>query len=111
MGRFLEALGAPSSEIPGTVHAQIDRYRALVANRRILVVLDNVRNADQVRPLRPGSPGSHTLVTSRDQLPGLVAAEGAHPLALGTMPANEARELFGIVIMILAINIVAGLNH
>ena len=74
-------------------------------------MLDNVRNADQLRPLLLGSPGSLTLVTSRDQLPGLVAALGVHPLALGTMPANEARELFGIVIMALAINIVAGLNH
>jgi tetratricopeptide (TPR) repeat protein len=59
----------------------------------VLVILDNARDARQVRPLLPGSPGCLVLVTSRVQLLGLVAAEGAHPLTLGLLTMAEAREL------------------
>jgi tetratricopeptide (TPR) repeat protein len=59
----------------------------------MLIVLDNARDAAQLRPLLPGAPGCLVLVTSRHQLPGLVAGEGAHPLPLGLLSADDARGL------------------
>jgi tetratricopeptide (TPR) repeat protein len=61
--------------------------------RRMLVVLDNASSAEQVRPLLPGGPGSLVVVTSRHQLTSLVAVEAAHPLTLGVLRADEARQL------------------
>jgi DNA-binding SARP family transcriptional activator/transcriptional regulator with XRE-family HTH domain len=90
---FLDALAVPPSRIPADLHAQIGLYRSQLADRRVLVVLDNVRDAEQVRPLLPGSAGCLALVTSRNQLTGLVAVEGAHPLALDLLTGGEAREL------------------
>ncbi|MGP3918816.1 AfsR/SARP family transcriptional regulator [Nonomuraea sp. 10N515B] len=90
---FLSALGVAAERVPATVEAQAGLYRSLLAGRRVLIVLDNARDAKQVRPLIPGSSGCVAVVTSRNQLPGLVAAEGAHPLPLDLLPADEAREL------------------
>src|SRR5215472_7593427 len=90
---FLDALGVPSAQIPDGLQAQAALYRSLLASRRVLVVLDNARDADQVRPLLPGSPGCMAIVTSRHQLTGLVATDGAHPLALDLLSAAEARDL------------------
>lgn len=64
-------------------------YRSVLSGRRVLIVLDNVRNAAQVRPLLPGSPGCLVIVTNRSALAGLVA-EGAHPLRLGPLAAEES---------------------
>ncbi|MGW3995493.1 BTAD domain-containing putative transcriptional regulator [Amycolatopsis sp. NPDC004772] len=89
---FLEALDVPDNRIPRTLDAQAGLYRTLLANRRVLVVLDNARDAGQVRPLLPGAPGSVVLVTSRDQLTGLVTA-GARPLAVDLLDTAEARAL------------------
>ncbi|MEQ4303434.1 BTAD domain-containing putative transcriptional regulator [Plantactinospora sp. B6F1] len=90
---FLDAFAVPPQQVPAGVDAQIGLYRSLLAGRRVLVVLDNARDADQVRPLLPGAPGCLVVVTSRNQLPGLVATEGARPIALDLLPVDEARQL------------------
>ncbi|MDX3732434.1 AfsR/SARP family transcriptional regulator [Streptomyces caniscabiei] len=88
---FLDALGVPPERVPHGVDAQAALYRSLLAGRRFLVLLDNARDTEQVRPLLPGTPGCLTIVTSRDQLSGLVAADGAHTLALRPLDAAQAR--------------------
>ncbi len=89
---FLEALDVPGGRIPTTVEAQVGLYRSLLANRRVLVVLDNARDAEQVRLLLPGAPGCVVVVTSRDRLAGLVVA-GAHPVTVDLLDDAEARAL------------------
>ncbi|MFJ9708074.1 AfsR/SARP family transcriptional regulator [Streptomyces sp. NPDC101234] len=90
---FLEALGVPAVRMPESPDAQVGLYRSLLSGRRVLVVLDNARDADQVRPLLPGAPGCLALVTSRAPLTGLAAAEGARLLALDLLGAEECRDL------------------
>ncbi|MEW2526358.1 BTAD domain-containing putative transcriptional regulator [Streptomyces sp. NPDC047071] len=90
---FLDAFAVPPQRVPVSVEAQSALYRSLLSGRRVLVVLDNAARAEQVRPLLPGTPGCLVLVTSRNQLPGLVAAEGAAPTVLDVLPAAEARKL------------------
>lgn len=86
---LLRGLGVPGDEIPADVDARSALFRSRLAGRRLLVVLDNARDADQVRPLLPGS-GSMVLVTSRGQLRGLAAREGARRIALDTLSAEES---------------------
>ncbi|MFI8092899.1 AfsR/SARP family transcriptional regulator [Streptomyces sp. NPDC086080] len=90
---FLDALGVPPAGIPAGLDAQAALYRSLLAPRRVLILLDNARDAGQVRPLLPGSPGSLVIVTSRNRLTGLVAGEGAFPLTLDQLTAGEAHDL------------------
>jgi DNA-binding SARP family transcriptional activator/tetratricopeptide (TPR) repeat protein len=90
---FLRALGVDPSPIPTTVDDRSAAYRSLLAGRRVLVLLDNARSAEQVRPLLPGTVGCLVLVTSRSSLAGLVARDGAHRLLLDRLPAGEAIEL------------------
>ncbi|BBC32180.1 hypothetical protein SGFS_034740 [Streptomyces graminofaciens] len=88
---FLDSLGVPPERVPHGVDAQAELYRSLLAGRRFLVLLDNARDTEQVRPLLPGAPGCLTIVTSRSRLSGLVAAHGAHTLALRPLDTGQAR--------------------
>jgi DNA-binding SARP family transcriptional activator/Flp pilus assembly protein TadD len=90
---FLEALGIAGSQVPATLESQTGLFRSLLDGKRTLLLLDNARTASQVRLLLPGSPGCMVIVTSRDQLAGLVAAEGARLLPLDVLSQNEAAEL------------------
>jgi DNA-binding SARP family transcriptional activator/tetratricopeptide (TPR) repeat protein len=91
--QFLTALGVPRERIPAPLEERSAFYRSVVAGRRILVLLDNALDAEQVRPLLPGSAGCLVVVTSRNKLTSLVAGDGAQPLTLGLLNADEAQEL------------------
>jgi DNA-binding SARP family transcriptional activator/tetratricopeptide (TPR) repeat protein len=90
---FLDALGVPPERIPAQPEAQAGLYRSLVADKRMLIVLDNARDEQQVRPLLPASPASLVLVTSRSQLAGLAAADGARLVSLDILTRDEAVQL------------------
>jgi tetratricopeptide (TPR) repeat protein len=87
---FLRALGMPGRDIPPDAAERAAAYRSLLAGRRMLVLLDNAREASQVRPLLPGSPTCSVLITSRDALAGLVARDGAARLDLDMLPLEDA---------------------
>jgi DNA-binding SARP family transcriptional activator len=91
--RFLEALGTSAARIPEDLDARSALFRSLLSDRRLLLLLDNARDAEQVRPLLPGSAGCLAIVTSRNRLASLAALEGAHLLPLDLLGQGEAREL------------------
>jgi DNA-binding SARP family transcriptional activator/tetratricopeptide (TPR) repeat protein len=90
---FLDALGVPAQRIPAGLTEQAALYRSQLADRRILVVLDNARDTGQVRPLLPGSAQCLTVITSRDHLGGLIVSEGARAIPLDLMTTAEADDL------------------
>jgi DNA-binding SARP family transcriptional activator/tetratricopeptide (TPR) repeat protein len=87
---FLAALGVPAAQIPLDLDRATDLYRTMLADRRMLVLLDDARGADQVRPLLPGGSGCVVVVTSRYGLGGLVARDGAAHLVLDVLTPSEA---------------------
>ena len=93
LGTFLRALGVAPERVPGGLAEAAAAYRTRLAERRMLIVLDNARSAAQVRPLLPGGEHCHVVVTSRDSQTGLVAVDGARPVALEPLTAGQARRL------------------
>jgi hypothetical protein len=93
LGRFLHALGVEPGRILAGVDERASRYRTTLAGRRMLVVLDNASSAEQVRPLLPGGGGCMVVVTSRDSLAGLVAADGAQRIQLDVLTEAEGVQL------------------
>ncbi|NUT94530.1 MAG: tetratricopeptide repeat protein [Saccharothrix sp.] len=90
---FLDTFRVPTERVPLGLDAQIALYRSLVRDRRMLVLLDNARDADQVRPLLPGSPSCAVLITSRHRLDSLIAREQAHHVPLDRLSPEESRTL------------------
>lgn len=93
MQGFLDAFGLHPYQMPTSTEALTGLYRSVLADKRVLVVLDNARDAEQVRPLLPGAPGCLVLVTSRNQLASLVATEGARHISLDLLSVEESRRL------------------
>ncbi|GAA2152566.1 BTAD domain-containing putative transcriptional regulator [Kitasatospora kazusensis] len=93
--RFLIALGIPGYQVPADPAQREDLYRSCMADRRVLLVLDNAQDYRQVRSLLPGSATCLTLVTSRGKLGGLVAETGAASVPLGMLPLEESVEVLG----------------
>ena len=91
--RFLDALPVPAAHIPADLDAQIGLYRSLLADKRMLIVLDNARDSEQVRPLLPGAAGCMVLITSRSRLTDLIALDGAISLTVDLLTTREACEL------------------
>jgi tetratricopeptide (TPR) repeat protein/transcriptional regulator with XRE-family HTH domain len=93
---FLDALGVPPDRIPPGPEAREGLYRSLLAGKRMLIVADNARDEGQVRPLLPAGPGSLVLVTSRSQLSGLAAADGARLISLDVLSHAEAVRMLAV---------------
>ncbi|NRQ38559.1 hypothetical protein HII36_43060 [Nonomuraea sp. NN258] len=98
LGRFLRGLGVPTDRVPDSVEEASAAYRSLLADRHVLVVLDNAGSEEQVRPLLPGGRRCATVITSRDRLSGLVARDGAALVRLGLLDPDEAVTLLGEIL-------------
>jgi DNA-binding SARP family transcriptional activator len=98
LGRFLRSLGVPGDRIPVGLEERASLYRSILAERRVLVVLDNVHSYPHIVPLLPSSPGCGVLVTSREQLTELVAWPPQCRVQLGRLTGPEAVELLGRIV-------------
>ncbi|WP_033294451.1 AfsR/SARP family transcriptional regulator [Amycolatopsis jejuensis] len=90
LSQFLLGLGVPADEVPEKTHERVALYRSLIAGRRLLVLLDDARSAEQVRPLLPPGAGSMTVVTSRSRLESLAVSNAAKLRVLGTLAPEDA---------------------
>lgn len=93
LGRFLAALGVAEDRMPATLDERAALYRTLMADRNMLVLLDNARDANQVRPLLPAAPACRVLITSRSRLSGLAVREGAQRISLDILSLRESVQL------------------
>jgi DNA-binding SARP family transcriptional activator/tetratricopeptide (TPR) repeat protein len=93
---FLEALGVAGERVPAALDERAALYRSLLTGRRMLVVLDNARDAGQVRPLLPGNEPAVVLITSRNRLSGLAVTAAAQLLSLQVMTTDDAAELLAL---------------
>ncbi|HEU5156839.1 MAG TPA: tetratricopeptide repeat protein [Streptosporangiaceae bacterium] len=98
LSKMLRALGVPGEQLPDDDDAQAALFRSHLADRRMLVILDNAASSDQVHPLLPASPRCVTIVTSRNRLPGLIARGGVHTVDLDVMPPDEAVDLVAAIV-------------
>lgn len=98
LSRFLRSLGVPGEQIPGDLEERVALYRSLLADRRVLIVLDNARTYAQIRPLLPGSGQCCVLVTSRDQLEQLVAWPPQARVHLGLLSEAESVQLLTTIV-------------
>ncbi|HEV2377305.1 MAG TPA: NB-ARC domain-containing protein [Streptosporangiaceae bacterium] len=98
LGVLLPALGVPAGQLPVSGEERVAAFRTLMTGRRMLLVLDNARTAEQVRPLLPASPTCVVLITSRSRLPSLVAREGVQRVVVDVLTPAEARRLLRQVI-------------
>ncbi|WP_078489484.1 BTAD domain-containing putative transcriptional regulator [Streptomyces bikiniensis] len=98
LAQFLRALGAPPGRLPADEDEAAALYRTLLADRQMLIVLDNARDAEQVRPLIPGARGCAVVITSRSRLAGLVASDGARQLVLDVLDPDEGRRLLAATV-------------
>jgi DNA-binding SARP family transcriptional activator/tetratricopeptide (TPR) repeat protein len=96
LGVFLDALGVPPAQIPAPTEARSALFRTLLAKRHMLIVLDNARDEDQVRPLLPGTNACRVLITARTVLTGLVARHGVQMISLDALDHGEARDLLAV---------------
>jgi tetratricopeptide (TPR) repeat protein/transcriptional regulator with XRE-family HTH domain len=90
---LLGAMGVGPQRLPTEADAQLALYRTLIGSARRLLILDNVRDAEQVRPLLPDGAQVHTVVISRRRLVGLAASHGAATIEVGTFDTAEAAAL------------------
>ncbi len=90
---FLISLGIDDRQLPRNTDDQLALFRTLTTDRRLLVVLDNARNADQVRPLLPPGSSCRVVITSRDRLAALIAIEGADSVPLDLLDAEACEQL------------------
>jgi DNA-binding SARP family transcriptional activator/Flp pilus assembly protein TadD len=97
LDQFLRSLGINPEQIPAVLDERTRLYRSVLADRRILLLLDNAATAEQVRPLLPGSSTCLALVTSRRRLSGLLARDGAQPLTVDVLTRAEAVTLIGAI--------------
>jgi DNA-binding SARP family transcriptional activator/tetratricopeptide (TPR) repeat protein len=95
---FLLALGEPPAAIPSDADLAAPLFRTRAAGRKLLIVLDNAEDTEQIRPLLPASPCCVVVVTSRNRLASLVALDGAHRVALEPLTSGEARRLLAEVL-------------
>ncbi len=90
---LLRGMGVPADQVPRDEQARAGLYRSTLAGRRVLVILDDAYAVDQVAPLLPGSPGCLVVVTSRHDMPGLIAVQDVEPVLLDVLPAQDAELL------------------
>lgn len=89
---LLYSLGIPAGHIPADLDARAGLHRSVLARKRVLIVLDNARDVEQIRPLLPAGPGCLVIATSRNPLAGLAMTEGARLLTLNLPSVLTARE-------------------